>query len=500
MKRLGDVLVWLMIVTGCLLIPFMACHCHGSDRPATDPRDAVVEVFGGSGVCVDSRGLVLTCKHYLPRGDHIFVTFAGRKPIPARVVWETQNADGVVALDVDGSGYPWLPVAKSPPKPGSPVTVWARLNGQTCGRSGNITGMGTLNYPRHPRPNVIANSFNQVITDGWSGGPMLTQNCEVAGVGLSSSKRAGNSYYTTVAETRFAYEAVMATGTAALNVDPSATPIERIVITVYIDSSISCYGCFCFKRDLQLFPDRFRLWEFRFVDLKESPNPAIEQVPAFVWPGGSCAGYTDAEKLTAILPKTQPKAATATPIRPIPDDQVPPATHPGKTLTPIADSAPQPGPMQPPPERRPAPEKPAARIERRISVEAVTGFLGTGLTIWQIATGTAIGVSGFGIAGAIAWGVWKGAKAIGGAVREKRTRQAERNADPRAGPYGPGISYHVPPMPIVRVPHHKAIEAAQHAFERGIRENALDDRMIGVLEKVHGYYRMAMNAPDQEER
>ncbi len=327
---------------------------------------------------------------------------------------------------------------------------------------------------------------------------MLTQDCEVVGVGLSSSKRAGISYYTTVAETRFAYEAVMATGTDALNVDRSAIPIERIVITVYVDSSISCYGCWCFKRDLQLFPDRFRLWEFRLVDLTESPNPAIEQVPAFVWPGGSCTGYADAEKLTAILPKTQPAAATATPIHPIPDDQVPTATHPGETLTPIADSAPQPGPIQPPPERQPAPEKPAARIERRIPVEEITGILGTGLTAWQIATGAAIGIPGVGIPlgiGYLAWKLWRARQ------REKRTPPTERSVDPRAGPYGPAaIKYEVPPMALYRVPHRKALDAIQHAFHRGMAENALDDRVTSVLERVHGYFRMAMNAPDQEEK
>jgi hypothetical protein len=469
-KRAFATLIWLLAAIMFLSLPLLV-----------GASDAIVGVDGGCGVIVTPDGLVLTCKHGLGPSNSIDVEHRSRGVLSGDIVHRPTAVDGVVAIRLPYGDYDYIPVSPRFPQKGDCVTA-IHFNGEH--RAGRLLGSEMVTTDIYAGQSIKLNIASMVAEPGWSGGPLLDDSNGVIGILLASNRR--TTAFTPYVETCWVVKNVPPPRAME---SPINQAVERIVITVY--TTESCEPCWRFKQDLKACPDRFRQWEFRFVDVGIFPAPGIERVPTFVWQGGSRVAYVNSEDLIASLPQSKP-------LQPIPDDQVPPATHPGETLTPIADSAPQPGPMQPPPERQPAPEKPAARIERRIPVEEITGILGTGLTAWQIATGAAIGIPGVGIPlgiGYLAWKLWRARQ------REKRTPPAERSVDPRAGPYGPAaIKYEVPPMALYRVPHRKALDAIQHAFHRGMAENALDDRVTSVLEKVHGYFRMAMNAPDQEEK
>lgn len=309
-----------------LIAEILATACglaHGDDR-----CPAIVEVFGGSGVCVDPRGLVLTCKHGLPRGDQIYVRFPGREPVVASVVWETQNADGVVALDADGDGYPWMHVARTSPPAGARVTVWTRIDGQLYGKAGHILPMSKLEYPRHPRWQVFANGFDQPIENRWSGGPMVSDANEVCGIALSSSVEMGDSSYSLTKEVRLAYDTVIGNPLATQAVSHS-TGSSRLTEPSQRSSYVSVYTtewcgpCKQFKADLAADPEAFKEWRFNFYDVSKPEDNihGLESVPWFRPALGEWVeGYKGKEWLIARLRQATPQKA------PAPKSQLPPTS------------------------------------------------------------------------------------------------------------------------------------------------------------------------------
>ncbi|WP_417850659.1 hypothetical protein [Thalassoglobus sp.] len=79
-------------------------------------EDAVVLVDGCSGVCVDEAGLVMTARHCdLPKT--VTVRFKDRT-VSATRIYVCPETEGPVIYGCEGNGYPFLPVAASPPQIG----------------------------------------------------------------------------------------------------------------------------------------------------------------------------------------------------------------------------------------------------------------------------------------------------------------------------------------------------------------------------------------------
>src|SRR5690606_10370185 len=94
----------LLAVVAFLLLPALACF-------AGLPDDAVVLVDDGcSGVCVDSRGIVLTVRH-CEVGPTPTIRFPGHPPVVGRRVYVGPGSDDAVAIIVPGDNWPAIPVA-----------------------------------------------------------------------------------------------------------------------------------------------------------------------------------------------------------------------------------------------------------------------------------------------------------------------------------------------------------------------------------------------------
>lgn len=456
------------MTTPLKLLAIVAALCGVADGAVSD---CVVRVHGGSGVVVSPTGLVLTCKHGLPQSTTLAVDHPTKGRLNGTVVYMPEAIDGVVAIQLPQGDYEFIPVAPAIPQKGEHVTLYAHSN--RC-RRGKILGSKWAGSDSYLGQKVQVNEISTPIEAGWSGGPAVSAH-GVVGVALLSDDR--TSFYTGWRETsavanRFAWQRVNEKPT----IDVPATD-PRVRIIVY--TTPFCEPCERFKRDMYFHPERFQWWTFECVDLSKTPVEGITSAPEFVWPGGSITGYQGMEWLAERLPKPKQPETAQPPVSVIPVEVEKPA--------PVAPPIEQPKlPEQPPP-------APAARVEPSTEVQPTTaGVWGWGLSLAQI--GIAVVTGGVGAGAFTAAGKLWGLRS-----RRKRSQGEPASAgETRAGPYGPAINYHVPALPIFRVPDSKAINAINEAFTRVFRLHATDERTSTALAQAHDIFRQAMSAPDKQ--
>ncbi|QDU39675.1 hypothetical protein Mal4_40210 [Maioricimonas rarisocia] len=262
--------------------------------------DAVVQVEGCSGVCVDPTGLVLTARHCrLP--ETVTVRFRDQT-VTAYRVYECDETEGPVVYDCAGDGYPFRPVAATPPRVGE--RVWTYGYPQGRGRrelaftSGPLLRWSTFEYAGgHFNGNVV----RCVARPGWSGGPLINGRGEVCGL-LSSCDQQTSVF--------IGWSAVRDAVTAAQErIEASADADEDERPTLYVFGSVSCRPCRQFRSD---FADREfaaqlqKRFRIEFVDVDKRPEVArrfgVTEVPTFLVPGGPrVTGYVGRESLLNAL-------------------------------------------------------------------------------------------------------------------------------------------------------------------------------------------------------
>ncbi|MEW4530209.1 trypsin-like peptidase domain-containing protein [Maioricimonas sp. JC845] len=262
--------------------------------------DAVVQVEGCSGVCVDPSGLVLTARHCrLP--ETVTVRFRDRT-VTAHRIHQCDETEGPVVYDCAGDGYPFRPVAATPPRVGE--RVWTYGYPQGRGRrelaftSGPLLRWSTFEYAGgHFNGNVV----RCVARPGWSGGPLINGRGEVCGL-LSSCDQQTSVF--------IGWSAVRDAVTAAQErIEASADEAQDERPTLSVFGSVSCGPCRQFRSDFadpefaaQL-QQRFRI---EFVDVDKRPDVArrfgVTEVPTFLVPGGPrVTGYVGRESLLNAL-------------------------------------------------------------------------------------------------------------------------------------------------------------------------------------------------------
>ncbi|MFV0444544.1 MAG: trypsin-like peptidase domain-containing protein, partial [Planctomycetaceae bacterium] len=221
-----------------LLVVWLALSCVASTSAAVE--DAVVLIDGGSGVCVDPAGLVLTAKHCELPGT-VTVRFKDRT-VAAQRVYVSRDAEGPVVFDCEGDGYPYLTVAASPPQIGERLWSYGYpdVNGQRCLRwvSGRLLQWSPFEYAGG---NFNGNIVGFATAPGWSGGPLLNAKGEVCG--LLNSTDCATSVFISSAAVREAYAAVRKSRTDSPSTDGRPT--------LLVFGSATCGPCRQFKADYQ---------------------------------------------------------------------------------------------------------------------------------------------------------------------------------------------------------------------------------------------------------
>lgn len=442
-------------MTNTLKLIAIACELAALLCGSADGADAIVEIADATGVVVSPSGLTLTCKHGLPP-DRVDVIHPRLGVLDGQIVYVPEMVDGVVAIQLPPGTYDHIPVSPRRPRLHESVTVHAFGNRSRSGKVGSWR-WETCQY--YGGKKVRVNHCTAPIEVGWSGGPMLDSDGNVCGIALMGSPRdslyAGWEETSSVAQ-RFAWNRV--------NEKPTIEVQPANMITVHVTSG--CIPCEQFKRDYAA--GHFAGYTFIIVD------GGASLYPLFKWDGGSLSGYSGVDWLRERLPQQPQDQPAAPPVAPVPSE---PAT---------------PKPIQPPVQEQPPPA-PAARVEPSTKVAPESaGVWGWGLSIAQI--GIAFVTGGVGAGAVTAAGKLWGLRA-----RRKRSQSEPASAgETRAGPYGPAINYHVPALPIFRVPDSKAINAINEAFTRVLRLHAKDDRTSTALAQAHDIFRQAMAAPDKQ--
>lgn len=99
------------------MLTVMSARAASQDR--TGPYEAVVQVEGCSGVCLDPSGLVLTAKHCDLR-EVERIQFGNVEVLAVRI-YESSLTEGPLVYDCVGGAYPSVPVAHNPPDAGEHV-------------------------------------------------------------------------------------------------------------------------------------------------------------------------------------------------------------------------------------------------------------------------------------------------------------------------------------------------------------------------------------------
>src|SRR5690606_14049862 len=112
--------------------------------------------------------------------------------------------------DVLGDSFVWIPVAQDKPEPGETIRTIGlpAIEGSRQFRelTGILEGGAHVWYEGEQ---FLGNITDVVVTDGWSGGPLLNSNGEVVGLANSSGEGVG-SIFISHAATRDAYLAARA--------------------------------------------------------------------------------------------------------------------------------------------------------------------------------------------------------------------------------------------------------------------------------------------------
>src|SRR6266542_6333054 len=157
----------------------------GQAGPGGPGEGAIRERSLGSGVIVDSKGLILTNRHVVEKADRIRVRFQDDPPgvqHDAKVIGTDQETDlAVIKVDYDHA----LPVAQLGNSESMQVGDWVLAVGSPFGLQATVTAGIVSAKGRNIVPNRQFQSFIQTdaaINPGNSGGPLVNMEGEVIGI------------------------------------------------------------------------------------------------------------------------------------------------------------------------------------------------------------------------------------------------------------------------------------------------------------------------------
>jgi serine protease Do len=146
----------------------------------------------GSGVIVQSDGLIVTNYHVIEDADEIMVVLADRREFRAQVVGADEPAD-LAILDIEGDGLPALPLGDSD---GLEVGDLVLAIGNPFGIGQTVTS-GIISALARSTPEVGSDlSFIQTdaaINPGNSGGALVTLDGALVGINTAIFTRGGGS-------------------------------------------------------------------------------------------------------------------------------------------------------------------------------------------------------------------------------------------------------------------------------------------------------------------
>jgi serine protease Do len=146
----------------------------------------------GSGVIVQSDGLIVTNYHVIEDADEIMVVLADRREFRAQVVGADEPAD-LAILDIEGDGLPALPLGDSD---GLEVGDLVLAIGNPFGIGQTVTS-GIISALARSTPEVGSDlSFIQTdaaINPGNSGGALVTLDGALVGINTAIFTRSGGS-------------------------------------------------------------------------------------------------------------------------------------------------------------------------------------------------------------------------------------------------------------------------------------------------------------------
>ena len=148
----------------------------------------------GSGVIVDSSGLVLTAGHVMssPFKSSYEVIFPNGRRLKAKPLGKNLNVDAGMVQIIDAENLPFVELAKSRPKVGDWVITLGHSGGYDLGRKPPVrTGR------------VLGRRNHQLVTDavligGDSGGPLFNLDGEVIGIHSSIGDSIAENRHVTV--------------------------------------------------------------------------------------------------------------------------------------------------------------------------------------------------------------------------------------------------------------------------------------------------------------
>ncbi|MBX5476095.1 MAG: trypsin-like peptidase domain-containing protein [Clostridia bacterium] len=144
----------------------------------------------GSGVLIDSNGIILTNQHVIDGADEISVKVMDRsQPFPARVLGQDRSLD-LAVLKIDGHGLPTLPLGDSDKMR---VGDWVVAVGNPLGLDHTVT-VGVLSAKGRSldasgRHYDVLLQTDAAINPGNSGGPLLNLKGEVIGINTAVSSQ-----------------------------------------------------------------------------------------------------------------------------------------------------------------------------------------------------------------------------------------------------------------------------------------------------------------------
>lgn len=440
--------------------------------------DAVVMVDGCSGVCVDPAGLVFTVRHCnLPQT--VTVRFKDRS-VTATRVYVCREVEGPVVYDCEGDGYPYVPVAASPPRIGE--RLWSYGYPQVKDRrelrwtSGPLLRWSTFQYGGG---SFSGNVVGFRTCPGWSGGPLLNATGEVCG--LLNSADSVTSVFVSSASVREAY--------AATRQSVGRTPPRGVTDRprLFVFGSINCTPCRRFKNDYGTNTELRRTLEatyaVEFVDIEEQAELArqfhIGEVPTFLVPGRDpVVGYDGADQLLISLGLRQEIIDGPSPV---PDE---PAAEPA---TPAVE-APEKQEVSEPPRAtpKPAPADTTIVLSQPATVTSDAIQRMRGLVEKAVTLATWLGVGGM-TSGA--GGLLLGGIALWRTVRKRRRSRMGR--DPPLNEKPSMVTVDSPPPPQAIVPETRFAPYERDTFAEAFTwaESELVRKYpgaVGTLESLRG--------------
>jgi serine protease Do len=146
---------------------------------------AGTQQISGTAFVIDSQGWLLTAAHVARRAERLQVDLPGMPPLDARVVGYDATRDLAVLQVTAPSPLPALALAEGSPHVGDTVVVIGAPRGRPgVMTTGEVLATGT-SLPGLARDIFLR--FSAVVRPGESGGPLLNDRGQVAGVVVAAS-------------------------------------------------------------------------------------------------------------------------------------------------------------------------------------------------------------------------------------------------------------------------------------------------------------------------